>query len=69
MPRPSPADILWQRLTEQHLGFAEDRKTKGLEYSNVMPAEADSIRHGLQLAEHLQRRHPAAQRPETELTI
>ena len=37
----SRSDILWQRLTEQHPGFAEDCKTKGLKYSNVMPAEAD----------------------------
>ena len=35
------SDILWQRLTEQHPAFADDCKTKGLKYSNVMPAEAD----------------------------
>ena len=35
------SDILWQRLTEQHPTFADDCKTKGLKYSNVMPAEAD----------------------------
>ena len=35
------SDILWQRLNEQHPAFADDCKTKGLKYSNVMPAEAD----------------------------
>ena len=47
----SRSDILWQRLTEQHPGFAEDCETKGLKYSNVMPAEADKasgMGHGWQ---------------------
>ncbi len=35
------SDILWERLVEQHPGFADDCKNKGLKYSNVMPAETD----------------------------
>ena len=35
------SDILWQKLTQQCLTFADDCKNKGLKYSNVMPAEAD----------------------------
>jgi len=35
------SDILWERLVEQRPGFADDCKNKGLQYSNVMPAEAD----------------------------
>ena len=36
------SDVLWQRLTEKRSTFADDCKTKGLKYSNVMPAEADT---------------------------
>jgi len=36
------SDILWQRLTDQRPAFAEVCQTKGLKYSNVMPAKADT---------------------------
>ena len=36
------SDILWERLTTERPSFASDCKNKGLKYSNVMPAEADT---------------------------
>ena len=36
------SDILWERLTTERPSFAADCKNKGLKYSNVMPAEADT---------------------------
>ena len=36
------SDIVWQRLVEAEPDFARDCETKGLRYSNVMPAENDS---------------------------
>jgi len=36
------SDILWERLANDRPNFAEDCKNKGLKYSNVMPAEADT---------------------------
>jgi len=36
------SDILWERLTTERPSFAADCKDKGLKYSNVMPAEADT---------------------------
>ena len=36
------SDILWERLTTERPSFAADCKYKGLKYSNVMPAEADT---------------------------
>ena len=35
------SDILWEKLTAQCPAFAADCQSKGLKYSNVMPAEAD----------------------------
>jgi hypothetical protein len=36
------SDILWKRLAEKCPKFAHDCETKGLKYSNVMPAENDA---------------------------
>jgi alpha-ketoglutarate-dependent taurine dioxygenase len=36
------SDILWERLSAQCPQFAQDCATKGLRYSNVMPAENDA---------------------------
>jgi len=36
------SDVLWERLVKARPEFASDCKDKGLRYSNVMPAEADS---------------------------
>ena len=36
------SDILWERLTSERPSFAADCKYKGLKYSNVMPAKADT---------------------------
>lgn len=36
------SDVLWQRLTEETPKFAHDCESKGLRYSNVMPAGNDA---------------------------
>jgi hypothetical protein len=36
------SDILWKRLAEKCPKFARDCETKGLKYTNVMPAENDA---------------------------
>ena len=36
------SDVLWERLKERCPAFARDCETKGLRYSNVMPAENDA---------------------------
>jgi alpha-ketoglutarate-dependent taurine dioxygenase len=35
------SDILWEKLTERALNFANDCAAKGLHYTNVMPGEND----------------------------
>ena len=35
------SDVLWERLRSECPGFAHDCETRGLKYSNVMPAEND----------------------------
>ena len=35
------SDVLWERIKKELHGFAQNCLTKGLKYSNVMPAEAD----------------------------
>ncbi len=35
------SDILWEKITDRLPDFANDCQSKGLKYSNVMPAEAD----------------------------
>jgi alpha-ketoglutarate-dependent taurine dioxygenase len=36
------SDVLWDRLAARHPEFAENCRSKGLKYSNVMPAENDA---------------------------
>jgi hypothetical protein len=36
------SDVLWDRLSQQCPHFARDCETKGLKYTNVMPAEDDA---------------------------
>jgi len=36
------SDVLWERLAQQQPAFARHCETKGLKYSNVMPAENDA---------------------------
>ncbi|HJO08738.1 MAG TPA: TauD/TfdA family dioxygenase [Verrucomicrobiota bacterium] len=37
------SDVLWERLNKQCPGFADDCRSKGLKYSNVMPGQADKL--------------------------
>src|SRR6185437_16215533 len=36
------SDVLWEKLAARKPEFARDCETKGLKYSNVMPAENDA---------------------------
>ena len=37
------SDVLWERIEKELPGLAQNCLTKGLKYSNVMPAEADLV--------------------------
>ena len=48
------SDVLWERIEKELPRLAQNCLTKGLKYSNVMPAEADLVSgNGAKLAKHL----------------